>query len=194
MRRVDTPFWATLTVTVLAFLAATTPASAGHIPGHNDGDPVFPIPIPDFDGGVVYGTMIGPEAGVRIVGTRFDVNFRSDGEMPASELLITFTAQVDNDFRSMTVSGADLGFTSGAGDFQGTLQTDYFNGEVWQFPNWPHSLPEIEIHSTQGGVPGVVQISNSFIYLDVIPVPEPGALALLLLSASAAALRRSRRP
>jgi len=167
----------------------TYPCWAGHIPGHQDSDPVFPMPIPGrefFEGGgdeevVFFVDAFGPVQGTIITNTRFDITYVSDGITPASDIVIAVSAPVDMQSREFHITGADLGFGSGSGTFIGTFETDELNGEVWQeIPDFP-SIIHIRIESVVGGIRGVGFFQDSFINLDVIPVPEPSAFGLLTL-------------
>ena len=84
--------------------------------------------------------------------------------------------------REFHITGADLGFGSGSGTFTGTFETDELNGEVRQeFPDIP-TVINLTIDSVAGGgIRGVGFFQDSFINLDVIPVPEPSTLGLLTL-------------
>lgn len=161
-------------------------AFADHIPGHDPLDKTFPIPLPDqefFDGGILFGTFIGPVEGTEILHTTYDITFISDGTTPASDLLIEMTVMADDDFREFLVTGADLGFGAGPGTFSGTFETDAFNGTVWQPAAFPHSLVDLNIGSINGGIEGSGYFEDSFIVLDVIPVPEPSSLTLIGVTA-----------
>ena len=53
----------TIVAALSAALALSAGSSADHIPGHQNGDPTFPMPIPgqnDFSGGIAFVTLIGP--------------------------------------------------------------------------------------------------------------------------------------
>jgi len=171
----------------------TLSASADHIPGHSDSDPVFPVPIPGqefFDGGIVFVTAIGPLAGSEITNTTFDITWVSDGLTPASDLMIEVGIVLESGFVEFEVHGSDLGFGSGPGTFHGTLSTDALNGipQPSFFP--PYSIVHLTIGSITGAIDGTGYFQDSFIYFDVNNVPAPGALALL---GCAAILPRRRR-
>ncbi len=167
---------------------------ADHIPGHDPLDPTFPVPLPGpqfFNGGVLFGTFIGPVEGTQILNTTYDITYVSDGTTPAANLLIEMSVMVNNDVVELVVTGADLGFGSGAGTFDGTFQTNAFNGTVWQPAIFPHSIIDLNIGATTGGIEGSGFFQNSFIVFDVIPVPEPASIMLLL--GGAVIGRRARR-
>jgi len=178
---------------------AGAPALADHIPGHSDSDPVFPIPIPGeefFSGGALWVTAIGPRGGSEILNARFDITYVSDGATPASNILFNVGLWVEDDlgeevYAETIVTGADLGFGSGPGTFRGTWETDDLNGiaiESFFFP--PYSLVDMIIQATDGGIEGTGYFIDSYIYLDIIPVPAPGALAAVGLGALGCLRRR----
>ena len=172
------------TVTVVLTSLFTYPCWAGHIPGHKDSGPVFPVPVPGrefFDGGALFVTAIGPVEGTIITNTQFDITYVSDGITPASDIAIDVSAPVDGRFREVHITGADLRFGSGPGTFTGMFETDELNGEVWQFPDFSNSLIDIRIDSVAGGIQGVGFFQDSYINMDVIPVSEPSTLGLLTL-------------
>ncbi len=111
-----------------------------------------------------------------ITNTTFDITYVSDGATPASDLFMEITVQVDDKFRDFCLSGADLGFGSGPGTFEGTLETEDLNGVVWPgfFP--PNSIVELVVDVVGGGaVQGTAFFVDSFITFDVIPPPDcPG--------------------
>lgn len=166
-----------------------------HIPGHSNSDPIFPIPIPGqdvFSGGALAVSAFGPVGGTEITGATFDITFVTDGAATASDIM--FLVRYDTpDFETIqtTVTGADLGFGSGAGTFSGTFSTAALNGVVREsFFLPPNSLIEIQIGAVGGGgIDGFAYFENSFIYLDVVPAP---ASATLLMGAGAACARRRR--
>ncbi len=167
----------TLTVTIagLALAAIPTTTLADHIAGHDNCDPIFPVPIPGeehFTGGVLFVTAIGPLEDDIITNTTFDITYVSDGATPASEIQLHGTVQVDNDFAEFNVTGEDLGFGSGPGTFKGTFSTDALNGVVWPSPLFPpHSIVDLQIDAVNGGIEGYAYFVDSFINLDVIPAP-----------------------
>lgn len=142
-----------------AVAAISTAAWAGHIPGHNNNDPVFPVPIPGeefFNGGgsILFVTAIGPDAGTEITNTTFDITYISDGFTPASDIFIEARLALEDRTAIFEVTGADLGFGSGPGTFTGELSTDIFNGiVVGGF--LPSSIVHLTIGATTGGVDGV---------------------------------------
>jgi len=165
----------TVTIAGLALLATATNTLADHINGHDNCDPVFPVPLPGqqfFDGGILFVTAIGPVDGDIITNTTFDITWVSDGATPASDLQIHGSVQVDETLAYFTVTGADLGFGSGPGEFKGTFSTDELNGVVWPsffFP--PYSIVDLEISAVNGGIQGSAYFVDSFINFDVIPAP-----------------------
>lgn len=171
-----------LVTTFLMILSTPQIAFGDHIDGHHESDPVYPLVIPNVDGAAIHASLIGPLEGTIITHARFDVHLTTDGQMKGSELLIELSIPVDDDFRSLTVTGSDLGFGDGPGPYHGTLETDYFNGEVWKLPIFDRSMPSIAIQSTEGGIPGDIDLGGSFVYLDVTNVPEPGTAGLLAMS------------
>jgi hypothetical protein len=177
----------------LMFLSTHQIAFGDHIGGHHESDPVFPLVIPNVDGAAIHASLIGPLEGTIITHTRFDVHLTTDGQMNGSELLMELSIPVDDDFRSLTVTGSDLGFGDGPGPYHGILETDYFNGVVWKLPIFPRSMPSIAIQSTEGGIPGDIDLGGSFIYLDVINVPEPATAGLLAISMTVIGLAKHSR-
>ncbi len=166
-------------IAACGLVMTSTAALADHIPGHDNCDPVFPVPLPGqefFDGGVLFGTLIGPLADSVITNTTFDITYVSDGATPASDLFIEIMVQVDDKFRPFCLTGADLGFGSGPGTFQGTLQTDVLNGVVWPGFLPPNSTVDLFIDAVGGGgIQGSGFFVDSFILFDVIPPPDcPG--------------------
>ena len=161
-------------------LAMTSTAlRADHIPGHENCDADFPVPLPGqdfFDGGVLFGTLIGPLADSVITNTTFDITWVSDGATPASDLFIEIMVQVDDKFREFCLSGADLGFGGGPGTFVGTLETDVLNGVVWPGFLPPNSTVDLFVDAVGGGgIQGSGFFVDSFIRFDVIPPPDcPG--------------------
>ncbi|MHC5001575.1 MAG: hypothetical protein ACYTJ0_00480 [Planctomycetota bacterium] len=164
----------------IALLSAATmlamPGRADHIPGHNDGDPVFPVPIPGqehFSGGIMFVTAIGPNGGSHVHNARFDITFVSDGATPAEELLIVVGMFIEEESGEIVhveteVSGADLGFGSGAGTFHGTFETDALNGvAVESFLLPPYSIVDLDVGATTGGIDGTGYFVDSFIYFDL---------------------------
>jgi hypothetical protein len=160
-----------LAAVAVGVLGTCIASQADHIPGHSNDDPTFPMPIPGqehFDGGAAWVTLIGPLEGMDITGTTFDITYVSDGSTPASDLLLNVTAQVDLEFVEFTVTGADLGFGSGPGTFEGTFHTEALNGEVWpSFLVAPNSLVDLIIDSTSGGIQGSGYFVDSFITFDI---------------------------
>lgn len=149
-------------------------AAGNHIPGHEECDPTFPMPIPGpdfFTGGVLFVTLIGPVEDTVITNTTFSITYTSDGATPASDLQLAVSAMVDGGFAEVIVTGADLGFGSGPGTFTGTFQTDALNGVVFQaIP--PSSIVELMIDAVGGGgIQGIGFFTDSFITFDVIPAP-----------------------
>jgi len=151
-------------------------AWADHIPGHDNCDPEFPMPLPGqefFSGGVLFVTFIGPLEDDVITNTTFDIHWVSDGATPAADLFMEFTVQVNNQFVDFCLTGADLGFGSGPGTFKGTLQTDVLNGVVWPSPLFPpHSTVELVIDAVGGGgIQGTSFFVGSVVRFAVIPAP-----------------------
>jgi hypothetical protein len=181
-------------VAVMFVLAGS--AAADHIPGHNNNDPIFPVPIPGqefFDGGILFVTALGPFAGSEITNTEFDITFVSDGATPASDLLIFVSYFSEAGPLDFHLTGADLGFGSGPGVFIGSLSTDALNGITVEsfFP--PYSLINLEIGAVGGQIDGSGYFEDSFINFDVGGVPEPGAGILLVLGLVLLGVVRARR-
>jgi hypothetical protein len=158
-------------------LAAVLPVRADHIPGHDDADPVFPVPIPgqeDFSGGAAWVSAIGPFGGSEIFNARFDITYVSDGATPASNMLLNVGLLIEDGvggavYVETVVTGADLGFGSGPGTFHGTWETADLNGiAVENFLVAPYSLIDVIIDSTDGGIAGTGYFEDSFIYFDLV--------------------------
>ena len=162
-------------ITGVALLATPVDALAEHIPIHEDCDPTFPMPIPGqehFDGGVLWVTLIGPINDYVITNTTFDITYVSDGATPASDIQLHGTAMVDGGFAEFVVTGADLGFGSGPGTFQGTFDTDALNGVAWEsFLLPPYSIVDLQIDAVNGGIQGSGYVVDSYITCEVIPAP-----------------------
>jgi len=169
-----------LTVSALCVMAAGLAVSgfsravqADHIPSHSNADPIFPVPLPGqeiFTGGILFVTAIGPQGGQELHNTSFDITWVSDGATPASDLHITvgmFLGEKDPIYVETVVNGSDLGFGSGPGTFQGTLETSALNGVAVQgfFP--PYSIVDISIGSIDGGIEGTGYFVDSFINFDL---------------------------
>lgn len=174
----------------LAILGLANVVRASHIPGHDDDDPIFPVPIPGqqfFSGGILFVTAIGPPGGSEITNAEFDITYFSDGTTPASDILIEVGYMSEGGYLQSEVTGVDLGFGSGSGMFSGTFSTDALNGvavESFLFP--PHSIVDLTIGSVTGGIQGTGYFEDSFINFTI---PEPGALTLLLIGGVVVARR-----
>lgn len=147
-------------------LAASTFANADHVPGHDDCDPTFPVPLPDqqtYSGGIIFLTAIGPFAETQILETVINVKYISDGATPAEELLFNISVPVDGKQRELVLTGAELGFGEGPGTFRGRLATHFFDGQVWLNSPGPSSIVEIGIGAVNGGVEGTAYFVNSSI-------------------------------
>ena len=147
---------------------------ADHIPGHDNCDPTFPMPIPGqefFSGGVLFVTLIGPVEDSIITNTTFDITYVSDGATPASEIQLHGTILLNGSSPGFIVTGKDLGFGSGPGTFKGIFETDALNGiaAVGFFP--PYSIVDLQIDAINGGIQGTGYFVDSFITCDVIPAP-----------------------
>lgn len=180
-------------IAVIALFAS--PVVADHIPGHNDSDPVWPVPIPGqefFDGGAMFVSALGPYDDWEITSTDFDITYISDGATPASTLAIDVSVLTQQGFKEFHLTGADLGFGSGPGTFTGTISTNELNGNVVEsFLLPPFSQVNIYVGAIVGGIDGVAYFENSFINFNVTPtVPAPGALALMGFAAMAGRRRR----
>lgn len=157
-------------VLVAALLIPVT-AIADHIPGHDNNDPVWPVPIPGrefFDGGVLFVTAIGPIGGYEVTNATFDITYISDGTTPAADIIIEAGVATEDGYVSTHVTGRDLGFGSGEGTFEGSFSTAELNGVVLEgfFP--PYSTFDIQIYAENGGIEGSGYFVDSFINLDVI--------------------------
>ena len=139
---------------LLALLSVVSSTPAEHIPGHSDGDPTFPVPMPDpgtFSGGIIFMTSLGPPGGSEITHATYDITWVSDGSTPASDLGIEITVHLETGPAELLISGADLGFGSGPGTFHGKFETDAFNGVAVTgfFP--PYSIVNLNIGGYSGG-------------------------------------------
>lgn len=155
-----------------AGLLVASAALANHIPGHDDCDPTFPVPLPDQDtysggGSIIFLTAIGPAGETQILGTKITVTFVSDGATPARDLLIVIQPQVNQGNPELEVTGADLGFGSDPGTYHGSIETDFFNGEVWEFSGFGSSIVDLEIGAVNGGVEGTAYFVDSFVTFDL---------------------------
>jgi len=146
---------------------------ADHIDGHNDDDPIFPVPIPGqqfFSGGIIFVTALGPPGGREIHNTRFDITYVSDGATPASDMLIVVGMLVGETkpiYVETHVDGSDLGFGSGPGTFEGTFETSALNGIAIEgfFP--PYSIVDLSIGAIDGQIDGTAYFVDSFINFDL---------------------------
>ncbi len=156
----------------------STAALADHIPGHENCDPEFPMPIPgqefwDGNSALLFVTFLGPLEDSVITNTTFDITYVSDGTTPASDLFMEITVQVDEKFREFCLTGADLGFGSGPGMFAGTLETDVLNGVVGVGFLPPNSIVDLVVDVVGGGgIQGSAHFNDSFITFDVVPPPD----------------------
>ncbi len=160
----------------LATLGTPMNTRADHIPGHDDCDPTFPMPIPGAahccgGGAILFVTLIGPVDDHVITNTTFDITYITDGATPASDIQIHGLISLEGGSAGFIVTGADLGFGGGAGTFNGTFETDALNGIASQgfFP--PYSIVDLQIDAVGGGIQGNAHFVNSFITCDVIPAP-----------------------
>ncbi|MHC5114433.1 MAG: hypothetical protein ACYTGP_08410 [Planctomycetota bacterium] len=166
----------------VGLLAWGHPASADHIPGHSNEDPTFPVPIPgqsEFSGGAMWVTAIGPVGGSEMHSATFDITFVSDGQTPASDLLLNVSLFIDEGPAGVNqvetvVTGADLGFGSGPGTFHGTFETTDLNGiAVEHFLVAPYSLMDIIVDAVGGGgIQGTGYFVDSFIHFDLVGAPS----------------------
>lgn len=167
-------------LTALAILATSSATWADHIDGHRVCDPIFPSLLPseqDFNGGVMWVSLIGPVEDSVITGTTFDITWVSDGATPASDLELHGTVMVDDGFVEFMVTGADLGFGSGPGTFKGTFSTDSLNGVVWPFfLVAPYSIVDMQVDAVNGGgIQGYAYFLDSYINFDVVEPPPCSA-------------------
>lgn len=163
--------------TVVSTVLFAVPLNADHIPGHENDDPIFPVPIPGpefYTGGIIFITAIGPPGGAEIHNTTFDITYVSDGATPASDIHITVGMFIDEDnpqYVETSVNGSDLGFGSGAGTFKGSFDTSVFNGtavESFLFP--PNSIIDISIGAIDGGIDGTGYFLDSYINFDLVGI------------------------
>ena len=165
---------------VLGLIALTQPTLADHIEGHNNSDPIWPVPLPGrehFNGGAAFVTAIGPIGGMEISNTEFDITYVSDGATPASEIAIDVGYLTEAGYVEFHLTGADLGFGSGPGTFHGVLSTDELNGiavESFLFP--PYSQINIALGALNGGIEGEGYFEDSFINFQVGDLTTPGDL------------------
>jgi len=174
----------TLAPAALIVLTLAVPGGvrADHIPGHDNDDPIFPVPIPGqefFNGGIVFVTALGPLGGQEIHNATFDITYVSDGATPASDLHITVGMVIGGespDYVEAVVNGSDLGFGSGAGTFSGTFETAALNGIANEgfFP--PYSIVDLSIGSIDGGIDGTAYFVDSFINFDLVGETTRGDL------------------
>jgi hypothetical protein len=176
-------------------------ALADHIDGHDNDDPIHPVPIPGqdfFDGGVLFVTAIGPVGGREIISTDFDITYVSDGVTPASEIAMEVGLLIDDGmggepvYLTTFVTGADLGFGEGPGTFEGTFSTDDLNGfavESFIFP--PNSIVDLTIGAVDGAIDGTGYFEDSFVNFNLTPIPAPASVGVLALG-GVLALRRRR--
>lgn len=194
-------YWILTLVTLVA--SSGVRVSADHIPGHQNDDPVFPVPFPgqaDWNGGgtIVFLVLIGPDGGTTIYTTTLDITYVSDGVTPAANLVIVASLFVDGQQRELDITGADLGFGVGPGTYKATFETDIFNGVVDAGIPGPFSVVHLDIGSTTGPVNGSAFFVDSFINFTVqepINVPAVsqwgiGLMILLLLCAGTIVFRR----
>lgn len=150
-------------------------AEGDHIDGHDDDDPVFPTVLPDRDvyrGGPAIMHLIGPRENYRITRTRFDIAWATDGLTSAADIVFTFGTQVNGNYATFTVTGADLGFGDGPGLWHGTLETDALNGETWRYPWYEFSIVDLQIDAEGTGWNGGTSFFvDSWIYFDVEASP-----------------------
>lgn len=171
----------------MAFFAAAVPARAGIVPAQPRGATTFTFAIPGqefFDGGFLFVDGFGPEVGTIITNTTVHIMYVSDGATPASDIDIHIALGVNDTFQETVITGADLGFVSGAGTFVGSISTADLNGVASSFFA-PTSALSLQIGSIYDPplIDGSGYFVNSTIVFDVIPVPEPGTIALLAVAA-----------
>lgn len=177
----------------------TGAALADHIDGHDNDDPIHPVPIPGqefFDGGLLFVTAIGPVGGREIISTDFDITYVSDGVTPASDIAIEVGLLIDDgtgnvQYLTTFVTGADLGFGAGPGTFEGSFSTDDLNGfavESFIFP--PNSIVDLTIGAVNGGIEGTGYFENSFINFVLTPIPAPASAGIVAAIGAIALCRR----
>lgn len=183
---------------LIACVGVAAPSLADHIEGHDNDSNIFPVPIPghdDFSGGAAWVHAIGPFAGREILSATFDITYVSDGTTPASEMLLNVGLWVEGSsgqrYVETVVTGADLGFGSGAGTFHGVLETHDLDGVPIVNPLFPpYSSVDIIIGAVNGGIEGKAYFVDSVINFHLAPVPAPATAVLLGLAGAAASRRR----
>jgi hypothetical protein len=175
--RAQTAWVLSLVIAGLTIAGLHGGVQADHIPGHQDDDPLFPVPLPGqkhFNGGIAFITAIGPAGGSEVFNTTFDITLVSDGETPASDLIIVVGMLVGEEspvYVETEVTGADLGFGAGPGAHHGTFETDALNGiAVESFLLPPYSLIDLAIGGANGNITG--HFVNSTITFELVDFPS----------------------
>jgi hypothetical protein len=176
-------------VSTLAIGAMTGPAAAHDIPGSTP----FTITLPSdvFTGEVLFITYIGPPVGQGVWHADADFTWISlPGGTPASNISVSVEVAVDGAFQEWTVTGSDLGWTSGPGTFSGQADTDSLNGLVTASGPMGGSIMHVFIAQSNGdGITGG-HFADSTITLTLAPIPAPSALAIFALAGASGHRRR----
>ena len=139
---------------------------------------VFPFPTAPLS---IFGLQfsadhLGPVDGT-ITGSTVNLTLQTDGSFDASNLRIQLQAPTGDDFPLLTLTGAELGWTSGAGTFNATVKTDAFNGPILigeLDPKADFSLWLISLSSVSGPLGG--QLIDSTWEVEVGPDAAPADL------------------
>lgn len=134
---------------------------------------------------------------MRITETRMHLEFSSDhpfGNIPdAADIAVQFQAPIVDIARILTVSGADLGW-SGTGSFVGDATSTLLNDDILDFSDQPpgaFALWFMRIVNLNDDMPRLGgNFANSYIEVDLAPIPEPATLLSLTLIGLAATRRR----
>ncbi len=143
---------------------------ADHIHGHHNYEATWPVPIPGrqhFNGGVAFVTAIGPLGSYEVTDAVFDIVYVSDGKTPAKDILIEASIATESGYLTTHVSGADLGFGSGPGTFEGSFSTHDLDGVVLPGFLGPNSLVDLTLGAVNGGIEGEGYFDHSAINLAV---------------------------
>jgi hypothetical protein len=181
-------------------LAFAPPVSAGIDPPLNTVHfdlTTAPLGIFGLEFTVDYVTTLAETENRRIVETRLHLEFNTENAAgslaDAADIAIQFqppTVTVPIE----TFSGADFGW-SGTGSFVGDLSTDVFNEPILDFSDidpppdfilWFARIINLDDLNPQlGGA-----FTNSYIEVDMVPIPEPTSMCLLASAAGLLLLRR----
>lgn len=149
---------------------------------------------------VDYFTPLADVQDMQITNTRLHLEFNTAGVggnlADAANIAIDFQPPTVN-LPILTVSGADLGW-QGQGQFIGDFETDFLNEPILDFsvidppPDfvlWFARIISLDDNNPQLGG----QFSNSFIEVELVPIPEPATFAMSSIGLFAVAGRRRRR-